>query len=92
MVVAVKSPVTAYAETVSDGEIVAGKWVRLACERHLNDLATGPARGLRFDEDAAQRAIDFFGFLHHSKGEWAGRVFKLGPWQEFVVGSLFGWQ
>ena len=90
--VAVSSPVTKYADAVRDGRIVAGKWVRLACERHLNDLATGPARGLRFDEDAAQRAIDFFGFLHHSKGEWAGRVFKLGSWQEFVVGSLFGWQ
>jgi phage terminase large subunit-like protein len=40
---------------------------------------------------AARHAIDFFGFLRHSKGEWAGQTFALAPWQAFVVGSLFGW-
>ena len=34
---------------------------------------SAPARGLRFDLAAARHAIDFFGFLRHSKGEWAGR-------------------
>lgn len=92
MVVAVKSPVTAYAEAVCGGEIVVGKWVRLACGRHLNDLAIGHSRGLRFDEEAAAYAIEFFGFLPHIKGEWAGRPFKLGPWETFIIGSLFGWK
>ena len=92
MTTAIAPPVTEYAEAVQAGRIVAGKWVKLACARHLNDLATGPARGLRFDERASERAIAFFGFLHHSKGEWAGRPFDLGAWQKFVVGSLFGWQ
>lgn len=91
MVVAVKSSVTGYAEAVQAGEIIAGRLVRLACERHLGDLATGSARRLRFDEGAAQRAIDFFSYLRHSKGEWAGREFVLGPWQQFIIGSLFGW-
>jgi len=66
--------------------------VRLACARHLDDLTTGAARGLRFEPQAAQHAIDFFGFLRHSKGEWAGQTFALAPWQAFVAGSLFGWQ
>src|SRR3990167_8008425 len=92
MTTAVASPVTEYADAVHAGRVVAGKWVKLACARHLSDLATGPARGLRFDERAAERAVAFFGFLHHSKGEWAGRAFDLGAWQKFVVGSLFGWQ
>ena len=50
------------------------------------------ARGLCFNIQAAEHAIAFFGFLRHSKGEWAGQTFALTPWQAFVVGSLFGWQ
>ena len=85
-------PVTAYARAVADGKILANRLVRLACERHLVDLASGAARGLSFEPQAAQHAIAFFGFLRHSKGEWAGQTFALAPWQAFVVGSLFGWQ
>ena len=85
-------PVTAYARAVVEGQVLTNRLVRLACERHLDDLASGAARGLRFDGQAAQHAIAFFGFLRHSKGEWAGQTFTLAPWQAFVVGSLFGWQ
>jgi phage terminase large subunit-like protein len=84
--------VKSYAEAVIRGEIVAGKLIRLACERHLRDLATGRERGLYFDEDAAQHAIEFFGWLKHSKGEWAKQSFQLEPWQQFIVGVLFGWK
>ena len=56
----VASPVTDYAVRVVEGEIVAGRLVRLACQRHLRDLQDGAARGLWFDEEAAQFAIDFF--------------------------------
>ena len=28
----------------------------------------------------------------HSTGEWAGQPFDLQPWQQFVVGSVFGWK
>ncbi|MBO8169973.1 MAG: terminase large subunit [Thermoanaerobacteraceae bacterium] len=85
-------PATEYAEKVVAGEIIAGKLVRQACERHLKDLKTGKMRGLYFDEEAADHAIEFFRFLKHSKGEWAGCSFELQPWQKFIVGSLFGWK
>lgn len=84
--------VTAYARSVADGATVVGRPVRLACERHLRDLERGPARGLHFDAEAAERAVTFFGFLRHSKGEWAGQPFELSDWQAFIVGSLFGWK
>jgi phage terminase large subunit-like protein len=84
--------VTRYARDVVDGRYVVGKLVRQACERHLRDLVEGPARGLYFDVDAAERALTFYGFLKHSKGEWAGRKLVLRPWQEFIEGSVFGWQ
>jgi phage terminase large subunit-like protein len=92
MVVVVADPVTAYAEHVLAGEFVTGKLVRLACERHLRDLEDGETRGLYFDPEGAQHAIDFFGFLRHSKGEWAGKVVELEQWQQFIVGALFGWK
>jgi phage terminase large subunit-like protein len=65
--------------------------VRLCCERHKRDLATGRRRGLYFDRDAAQHALDFFQFLHHSKGRWAGQALRLEPWQQAIVWILFGW-
>jgi phage terminase large subunit-like protein len=85
-------PVTGYARAVTERRTVSNRLVRLACARHLDDLGSDGSRGLHFHPQAAQHAIDFFGFLRHSKGEWAGQTFTLAPWQAFVVGSLFGWQ
>jgi phage terminase large subunit-like protein len=85
-------PVRKYAADVSAGRIPAGKLVRLACARHLRDLNEGPARGLRWDQAAADHALEFFGFLKHSKGRWNAQTFDLSPWQSFIVGSIFGWK
>jgi phage terminase large subunit-like protein len=41
---------------------------------------------------AAQRPLDFFRLLRHSKGKWADQPFVLEPWQQFIVWSLFGWK
>ncbi|MHC4592989.1 MAG: terminase large subunit [Planctomycetota bacterium] len=87
--IAVRSPVTAYAEAAASAEIVVGRLVRLACERHLRDLRRDD---IYFDEEAADFAIEFFSHLKHSKGEWAGQQFVLEPWQMFIVGCLFGWK
>ena len=85
-------PVKTYARDVVEGRIVAGQLIRLACQRYLDDLATAAARGLLWDGAAARHALDFFGHLRHSTGEWAHQPFNLQPWQAFVVGSLFGWK
>jgi phage terminase large subunit-like protein len=85
-------PVTAYAEAVTAGRIVAGRAVRLACARHVRDLTEGRARGLRFDTSLSEHAITFYaGFLCLAEGEHAGQPFELQAWQQFIVGSLFGW-
>lgn len=91
-VVSTASVVTAYAERVLAGDVPTGALVRLACERHQRDLESGHERGLRFDDDAAQLACDFFTLLQHSKGEWGGQRFVLEPWQMFIVGCIFGWK
>ena len=84
--------VEAYARAVVEGKSLAGKLVKLACQRHLGDLASGKARGLVWDGEAARHAVAFFGHLRHSTGEWAHQPFELQPWQAFVIGSLFGWK
>lgn len=88
-----RDPVTTYALKVVSGKIKAGPHVRAACQRHLNDLELGPARGLTFDATAAKRGIGFFSdVLRLNGGEFEGLPFHLGDWQAFVVGSLLGWR
>ncbi|WP_205957769.1 terminase large subunit [Paracoccus salipaludis] len=83
---------TAWARKVVEGKVVAGHLTRLACQRHLEDLKTSNDRDLVWDRAAALHAIEFFSHLRHSTGEWAGQPFDLQPWQQFVVGSVFGWK
>lgn len=85
--------VTAYAEAVLAGEIIAGPHVRNACARHLRDLEEGHKRGLSFDVEAAERVFGFFReVLRLNGGQFEGRPFELHPSQAFKVGSLFGWK
>lgn len=83
-------PTTTYALDVIAGRTVAGLPVRQACQRHLDDLTND--RGLTFDPDAAAHAIKFFSFLTLAEGQHAGKPFVLQPWQQFIVGALFGWK
>lgn len=81
-----------YAKQVVAGEIVSGRYARLACQRHLDDLENGAKRGYYFDKTAAMQALQFFpAILRHSLGEYCGNAFELAPWQKFVVACLFGW-
>jgi len=85
-------PATQYARDVVEGRIVAGPDVRNACKRHLDDLVTAAARGFTWHPDVAQRVMDFFpDVLCLNGGEHEGEPFHLLGWQQFIVGSLFGW-
>lgn len=89
---AARDPVRWYAEAVLSGFVVAGPLVRAAGRRHLDDLKNGHKRGLVWKPEEALRAIEFFSdVLRLSEGEHNGKPFHLGPWQKFIVGSLFGW-
>lgn len=89
----IENDVTSYIEGVLAKEIVVGRLVRLAVERHVRDLEHGSKRRLRFNRDRARRSVWWMeNRLKFSKGEWAGKPFRLQPWQAFIVWSLFGWE
>ncbi|MFO0773724.1 MAG: terminase TerL endonuclease subunit [Nitrospiraceae bacterium] len=86
-----ESIVHRYVERVECGKITAGPGERAAVARYIADMRKGKSRGLRFDSQQAEDAIAFFGYLKHSKGEWAGQKMELADWQQFIVWNLFGW-
>ena len=43
-----------------------------------------------YDKAAADYAVGFIESLTHTKGTWAGKPFKLLPWQEQLVRDVFG--
>lgn len=95
---------TQYAHDVVEGRQIACKWVRLACQRHLNNLAKAEAGWIyQFNPELvdikgkiyhpAQRICMFAERLPHIKGDWAarGEKIKLEPWEVFILVSIFGW-
>jgi phage terminase large subunit-like protein len=84
-----------YAREVVKGKIVACKWVKLACKRHLDDLKQQRKRDFpyRFEPAKAERIIKYLQLLPHTKGKWAAKrsTVKLEPWQKFGIGVPFGW-
>lgn len=80
-----------YAVDVDNGDILAGKYVRKACRRFLDDLKHGPDRGLVFDTDKAQDVLDFYDYVPHIKGEWAGQSIVPSPWETLILINLYGW-
>ena len=85
----------AYIDGVLSGEIVACENVRLAVQRHVNDLARQNTDDFPyyFDEYHATNCCEFFPcVLRHSIGEFSGLPFELTDWQVFFVSMLFGWK
>ena len=83
--------VAQYMEDVLAGRVVVNEWTRRAVQRHLDDLERGADRGLVFVPEAATTAIRFLDLLRHTKGEWAGQVFRPAEWQRWLLWTLFGW-
>lgn len=84
---------TAYAQGVVKGVHPAGELVIAACQRHLNDLKASKRKSFAFKylPEKGERAIRFCSLMSHYKGPFKGKPFVPLPWQEFVLGSIFGW-
>lgn len=71
-----------------------GEDARLAFKRHINDLARSekndPNFPYRFDEEKAEDIIELANKLTIAEGE-GNEQFTCAGFQEFILGSLFGW-
>jgi len=75
------------------GELVTGRYVYLAVQRHYEDLVKGAARGLVFEPGRAQHIIEFTErFCVHTQGPLARKPLLLDPWQKFWTAVLYGWR
>lgn len=84
-----------YAEKAVSGDVLIGRYAKLACKRFLADLAIAGTEDFpyRWDCAVAERMMRFAQKLPHVKGKWVRKKqrFKLEPWQCFVFANLYGW-
>jgi phage terminase large subunit-like protein len=73
----------AYAVDVTSGQVIAGRFVKLACQRFLDDLAKPADCGFTFDPKAAQHVVDYISRL---------TLGTLLPWQLFILANLYGFK
>lgn len=84
--------VQTYIDSVLSGDIVVNNYIKLAIQRHIEDLETGSERGLHFDIESGAKIVIFSTYLKHSKGKWAGTTVELEDWQCALLTILFGWK
>jgi phage terminase large subunit-like protein len=94
-------PPTQYALDVVSGKELAGPLVRLACQRHLNDLKSGSDRGLKWEwtlrDGSAPRGTgkyvaNFFASELLLQVDERVEPFLLAPPLAFIIGSIYGWK
>ena len=83
-----------YAESCISGKIVSGKKHKWACIRFLKDVRKEESEEFPYhwDEKEAQKIVDWFAMLYHSKGVLAGQPIHLTDWQKFRLCQLYGWR
>lgn len=76
-----------YAHDVVSGKQVAGKLIKLSCQRYL-DLMNDTR--YEFRPDKCERVLSFVSKLKHYQGKCAGKPFVLEEWQKWIIYSIFG--
>lgn len=88
-----------YAEKCISGEEVSGKKHKWACQRFLRDCqkeetsnALAEEWPYYWDEVEAEKIVEWFSMLRHSKGDLARQPIVLTVWQKFNLCQLYGWR
>lgn len=70
------------------------KWVRLAAQRHIDDLKRARRKefGYKFSEWHARDVCDFAEKMPHVEGTWSQPTIVLEPFQIFILVCVFGWR
>lgn len=83
----IPSKYTDYAKKVTTGKIVAGKLMKLACQRYLDWFKR---KDYVFDTEKADRVCNFCEKLTLTTGKFAGKKLQLMDWQRFIIYNLYG--
>lgn len=75
-----------YANDVLSNRIITCQWVKLACQRFVDDLNSGRCY---VDETKYRTINNFINVLKHYSSGSAGKQFILEPWQKFLVTNIF---
>ena len=78
-----------YCYDIVKENIVACKHIKLAAQRHFDDLQNSD---FHFDENAANSIVTWFEFIPITDGIHAGKPTQLSPSQIFIVCSLIAWK
>lgn len=77
-----------YYQSIKDGSVVVGKWVRLFYEYIVKGLKK---KSFFFNAKKANKAIKFVeNFCHHHEGELAPNLIHLELWQKAFLSVIFG--
>lgn len=76
-----------YARKVVNGEVVVGKYVRLACQRYLDWFNR---EDIEFKEKKVDKVVNFINKLTHFQGKHNGKPFILSEWQVWIIANIFG--
>lgn len=91
----IKQELIRYAEQCIDGSIVSCRKHKWACQRFLRDIDRLEHNAeflYTWNEKEAQKIVDWFALLRHSKGVLAGQPIILTTAQKFSICQLYGWQ
>lgn len=79
-----------YANQVVNGELVAGKLVKQACQRFLNDLDKQDTKDFPYfySQKYANKVIKFIESLPQTNGE----PLKLENYEVFILSNIYGWR
>src|SRR6202012_180119 len=80
---------TRYARAVVSGTIAASRWVKLACQLHLDDMES--SERWVFDAAWANFACEIGSKYKHEKGVKQGDRIVFEDAQVFIIASIFGW-
>ena len=75
-----------YAHDVVSGKVLACQWVKLACQRFIDDINSPD---YYFDEKKYKTLTSFTGVLKHYSSGAAGTPFILEPWEDFIICNIF---
>ena len=77
-----------YANDILSGAIPSNSNIKMACQRYMDWF---DRTDIEFRPGRVMEKVNFVSNMKHWDGPYAGKYFKLLPWQFWIFCNLFGW-